>query len=209
MLLKIFVYNGDAHKLMDAADSLDPEVKVKDVMVSPVIIVEKDDSLKKVAELMSEHNLGSIVVVDEEGEPVGIITERDAVERVMTKDLIPSKVKAQEVMSYPLILVKPETKIIEAAEKMRKHKVRRLIVMDRSRMVGIVSSRDIVSIMPELIEIISERAKISMETRTEGGPESSSVAGYCEVCEAWSDNLSEADGKLICEDCKVELESEE
>jgi CBS domain-containing protein len=194
---------------MNAADSLEPEIEVKDIMISPVITVKQDDSLKKVAELMSEHNLGSVVVIDEEGKPVGIITERDAVKRVMAKDLIPSKVKAKEVMSSPLILVKPDTKISEAAEKMRRHEIRRLIVMDRGKMIGIVSSKDIVAIMPELIEIISERAKISMETGTAGGLGSSSVAGYCEICEAWSDNLNEADGKLICEDCKVELESEE
>jgi len=105
--------------------------------------------------------------------------------------------------------VKPDAKISEAAEKMRRHEIRRLVVMDCGKMIGIVSSKDIVAIMPELIEIISERAKNSMETGAEEGLGSSSVAGYCEICEAWSDTLSEADGKLICEDCKVELESEE
>jgi hypothetical protein len=64
--------------------------------------------------------------------------------------------------------------------------------------------------MPELVETIQERALIEGENRAqESTEESAPLAGYCDRCGGWSDNLKEVNGEYVCEDCKVELEEEE
>jgi CBS domain-containing protein len=178
-------------------------VHVKDIMSSPPITVNDRDTVEIVAKLMTKNNIGSIVVSDEEGNPIGMITERDIVTRVVAKNAFPSKVKAGDIMSRPLIGVEPETDINEAAKKMSKLKVRRLVVMEKGKLVGIVSSKDIVSITPALMEIIAEKARIT-------GPaiEKPAMLGYCDVCGQWSEALREVDGKYLCEDCRADLEPE-
>jgi signal-transduction protein with cAMP-binding, CBS, and nucleotidyltransferase domain len=77
-------------------------IPVKDVVKSPVVAVFEESSVEHVARLMTKGGIGSIVVTDREGNPIGMITERDLVIRVTAQNLLPSKVKAMEVMSTPL-----------------------------------------------------------------------------------------------------------
>ena len=74
---------------------------VKDVMSSPVITVYENEPVDKVAQLMDKYKLGCIIVTSRDGKPLGIITERDLVVRVLAKNLLPSKLKAKDVMSSP------------------------------------------------------------------------------------------------------------
>ena len=140
---------------------VDTTIPARDVMSTPVTTVLEGDTVEHVAKLMAEHDIGSIVVTDPQGNPIGLITERDMALRVTAKNLLPSKVKARDVMSSPLRTIDPNTDIKEAAGIMRKFGIRRLVVMDKSRMTGIISSRDIVAITPALIEIIVEKARIT------------------------------------------------
>lgn len=183
---------------------------VKDVMSSPVVTVEESESANKIAGLMDKNDLGCIVVTGKGGKPLGIITERDLVTRVLSKNAKPDSVKAKEVMTSPLITIEPEETISEAARRMSRLNVRRLGVVYKGNLIGVVSSKDVLGVMPELIEIIQERARIeagSSIQETEG--ESTPPAGYCDHCGIWSDNLQEANGEYVCEDCSAELESEE
>ncbi|MEM3609223.1 MAG: CBS domain-containing protein, partial [Candidatus Bathyarchaeia archaeon] len=100
--------------------------------------------------------------------------------------------------------------IHEAARRMSRLNIRRLGVVYKGQLVGLLSSKDILAVVPELIETIQERALIEGENRAqEASEESSPLAGYCDRCGGWSDNLSEVDGEFLCEDCKAELEEEE
>ncbi len=181
-------------------------VPVKDVMSSPVKTVFEDDSVEHVAKLLAERDIGSIVVIDRKGKPVGIITERDIVIRVASKNFLPSKVKAKAAMTSPPKTIDVSVDIQEAAKLMQQYDIRRLVVMDKGEMVGIISSRDIIAITPALIEIIMEKASI-----TQGLPpvKDISSAGYCDRCRQWSDTLVSKDGRFICEDCRIELEAEQ
>ena len=77
----------------------------------------------------------------------------------------------------------------------------------RGELVGVVSSKDILAVTPELIEIIQEKARIESESSSEREfSESAPLAGYCDRCGAWSDDLKEAEGQFLCEDCRAELE---
>jgi CBS domain-containing protein len=187
---------------------------VRDVMSSPVITVDEEATANHVARLMDKHELGCIIVTNKEGKPIGIITERDLVTRVLAKNLKPDAIKAKEVMTSPLITIEPGETISEAARKMSRLNIRRLGVVYKGELVGLISSKDILGVMPELIETIQEKALIEGEnvaqtTSEEKTEEETSLSGYCDRCGVWSDNLREVEGEFLCEDCRAELETEE
>lgn len=182
---------------------------VRDVMSSPVIAINEDAPANKAAELMNKHGLGCIMVTGQEGKPLGIITERDLVRRVLAKNIKPDSLRAKEVMTSPLITVEPSERISEAARRMSRLNIRRLGVMYKGQLVGVVSSKDIIGVMPELMEIVQEQALMERENMVqEAEEEPTPLAGYCDRCESWSDNLKEVNGDFICEDCAVEMEGE-
>lgn len=179
---------------------------VKDVMSSPVVMLDEDSSSNKVATRMDENDLGCIIITNKAGKPVGIITERDLVIRVLAKNLMPDTIKAKEIMTSPLVTIQPEATISEAARRMSRLDIRRLGVVYKSNLVGIISSRDILGVMPELIEIIQERTRLedaaqAEETEDEDKP----LSGYCDHCGVFSENLKDVNGENLCEDCRIEL----
>lgn len=179
---------------------------VKDVMSSPAITVPEDAAVDKTAQLMDESRIGSIIVTNKDGKALGIITESDLVRRVLAKNLTPSKLTAKEVMSTPLITVEPDETLTETARRMSKLDVRRLGVIYRGDLVGIISSKDILAVTPELLENMKEKARIERETEVEEGiSESAPLTGYCERCGIWSDDLHEMEGTYLCEECRMEL----
>lgn len=180
---------------------------VKDVMSSPVITINEDATANRAAKLMDKHGLGCIVVTSREAKPLGIITETDLVSRVLAKNVKPDSLKAKEVMTSPLITIEPGEKISEAARRMSRLNIRRLGVVYKEQLVGILSSKDVLAVMPELIEIIQERARMEGENMVEEAEkESTPLAGYCDGCGIWSDSLKETNGDFLCEDCRAELE---
>lgn len=181
---------------------------VKDVMTSPVITIDEDESVNKAALLMEQHNVGCIIVTGKQGKPLGIITERDLVTRVLAKNAQPSKLAAKEVMTSPLITVDPDEKLSEAARRMSRLNIRRFGVMYKGNLVGVVSSKDILAVTPELIESIQEQARIQGEIESQEAPEYPPLAGSCDQCGRWSDALREVEGNFLCEECEVELKSE-
>jgi CBS domain-containing protein len=116
--------------------------KVKDIMTKNVVSISVDKSVFEAAELMCSSQLGCLVVVDGEV-PVGIVTERDIVRRVVAKKL-PLETKVSEVMSKSLITVDPDASLKEAARLMSSNKIRRLPVSKDNKLVGIVVAADFV-----------------------------------------------------------------
>ncbi len=186
-----------------------PRMLVKDVMTSPVITISEAGNVQKAAQLMNRNDVGCVIVTSKEGKPVGIITERDLITRVLTKNTLPSSVSVKKVMTSPLLTIDPDETLTEAARKMSRLNVRRLGVIYRGNLVGLVSSKDILAVTPELLEIIQERAKIDKEpVPEEEAPEPRPFAGYCDHCGRWSDALKEIEGQLLCEECQTELQGE-
>jgi CBS domain-containing protein len=183
-----------------------PEVEVKDVMSSPVITVKEDDNVTKVANIMTRRGIGSVVVVDKKRKPLGMITEKDVVRKVASKGLHPNKIKATKIMSKPLRTVDPTLDIKEAARRMNQAKVKRFAVLQAGKLVGIVTATDIVDVTPALIDVMEEKSKIRplVEPR-----ETSALAGYCDECGAWSDDLKSRDGSFRCSDCSSDLKKQE
>ncbi|MGQ9566330.1 MAG: CBS domain-containing protein [Candidatus Bathyarchaeales archaeon] len=185
-----------------------PRMLVKDAMTSPVLTVDENTTVDKVAQLMDKHGFGCIIVTGKDGKAIGVITEKDMVSRVLAKNVLPSKLKAKKVMSTPLITVNPDLTLSEAARTMSRLNIRRLGVMYKGNLVGIISSRDILNVTPELIETIQEKARLENEKATEEEAEAIPLAGYCDRCGVWSDTLKEVEGQFICEDCRAEIKGE-
>jgi signal-transduction protein with cAMP-binding, CBS, and nucleotidyltransferase domain len=116
--------------------------------------------------------------------------------------------KAKEVMTSPLMTIEPDVTINEAARRMSRLNIRRLGVIYKGQIIGLISSKDILSVMPELIETIQEKALIEGENRAQEATEEETtpLAGYCDNCESWSDDLKEVNGDFLCEECRAELE---
>jgi len=180
---------------------------VKDVMSSPPITVNEGETVERVAQLMDKYNVGCVIVTSKKGKPLGIITERDLIIRVLARNALPSKLKVEEVMTSPLITIDPDETLNEAARRMSRLNIRRLGVMYKGELVGIISSKDILAVTPELMEIIKEKANIESGVAFETS-ESAPLAGYCDRCGAWSDSLREVEGQFLCEDCRAELKRE-
>jgi len=178
------------------------EIKVKDIASSPVITVSYNSKVADVARVMKNYKIGSVIVVDEKNEPIGIVTKSDIIERVLAEDKDPQTTKVTEIMSSPLISVNSETSVQDAAKLMRKKKISRLCVFYKGKLVGIISLRDIIRVAPELIDIITERTKIT--SRGIISPRRESIIGYCDGCGRWSDDLIEIDGKYYCRDCRID-----
>jgi len=156
---------------------------------------------------MDKNDLGCVIVTDKAGKPIGIITERDLVIRVLAKNLKPDTAKTKEIMTTPLVTIEPDATITEAARRMNRLDIRRLGVIYKGNLVGIISSKDILGVMPELIEIIQEKSRIEDANRSEE-TEETPVSGYCDRCNIYSDSLKERNGQNICDECRIELEQE-
>ena len=185
---------------------LSAKMLVKDIMSSPVVTLDEDATSNKVATLMDKNDLGCVIILNKAGKPVGIITERDLVSRVLAKNLLPNSTRAKEIMTAPLVTIQPDATISEAARKMSRLDIRRLGVIYKGNLVGVISSRDVLSVMPELIEIIQETTRLedavhAEETEDEETP----FSGYCDRCGGFSENLKGTDGQNLCEDCRIEL----
>jgi CBS domain-containing protein len=127
-------------------------LRVSDIMVKDVVTAKKDDKIRDVAIRMYEKKIGSVVIVDDEGKPIGIVTERDLV-YVVARALTPDT-PAWMVMTENPVVINENALVTEAMEKMRELNIRHLPVVDASgRLVGMVSFRDIIDFTAVLLSL--------------------------------------------------------
>ena len=99
---------------------------------------------------MVDKNVSSLVVLDDDGKAVGILTERDLVRRVCTKDIPSSSVTIQNTISSPIKTIAPDTPIDDVADIMIRNRIRHIVVADENREpIGIVRATDIVAFVRE------------------------------------------------------------
>jgi CBS domain-containing protein len=118
-------------------------VRVTEIMVKDPITVDPDTSVKDVARLMLDRMISSVILVKGK-KPVGIITERDLVRRVLAVNGNPDSLKAIEISSRPVIAISELDEVEAAVELMKGHRVRRLVVVDlKDNIVGILTTDDL------------------------------------------------------------------
>ncbi len=117
---------------------------VKDVMRKNVISIDSSMTVKDAAIMMADANVGCVVITRGNA-PIGILTERDFVKRIVSEERDLSTPLA-DVMSFPLITVDSEDTVWEAAEIMKRNKIHKAPVEDQGKLVGIITATDIVKL---------------------------------------------------------------
>jgi CBS domain-containing protein len=135
--------------------SLNPTVRVKSAMTRKMITLDKGLSVKSAIKLMVKKNIGSIVVTaDSSSDPVGILTERDILKSIAYKRIRPEITKIEEVMSSPILSAEADTTLGDAAQLMIKKNIRRLLVKEGNKYVGIITQRDLQKLMADTIRAL-------------------------------------------------------
>jgi CBS domain-containing protein len=117
-------------------------MQLREIMTAGVVTAEEEDEVRKVAMLMRDRSVGSVVICHPEGAPIAMITDRDVAVRVAAGDLGTGEPAGRHA-SRPLITGEPDMDLEEAAALMVQHRVRRLPVVDAGRLAGIVTLDDI------------------------------------------------------------------
>lgn len=138
--------------------------KVLDVMTNKPIVAAKDISLKDAAAIMAEKNVNSLLIIDSE-KAIGIITDEDLVRKVISKGLDAKKTKVEDVMATDLVTISPGKDVYDALILMRNHDIRQLPVIEKNKLVGFLTSKDILKIQPELFDLFIEKYELREEQR--------------------------------------------
>ena len=112
------------------------------VNIEPLTI-DANESVLKAAQMMRDKRAGNILVLVE-GQPRGIVTERDILNRIAADDLLASSITVHKVMTSPMISVEADTALSEAVRLMAKHRIRTLFVTDKGKALGLLNMRSIV-----------------------------------------------------------------
>lgn len=137
-------------------------ILVRDIMSVDVKTVKAHSSVEEVVRKMNRFDLGSIMVVQGK-KPIGIITKGDILTKIVQAGLNPSRVKAEQIMSIPLITIEKDAAVEEAAKIMTKKKVKSLPVVQEEQLIGIVTAADIVSSEPQLVSLLQYLSSIPPE----------------------------------------------
>ena len=135
---------------------------ISELMVKEVITIEPEADLQKAAELMAKKNIGRLVVV-KGGAPVGVVTERDFLTKVVAKKKEPSSTTIAEIMSRPLITIEPSKLGRQAAKLMVDHNIRTLVVVEKESLVGILTIRDLTRAIVNTMASLTESGVLKRE----------------------------------------------
>jgi signal-transduction protein with cAMP-binding, CBS, and nucleotidyltransferase domain len=115
----------------------------RDIMSSKVVTIESSVSATEIAKIMDKNKVSSIIITKDQL-PIGIVTERDLVSKIVAQNKKPSEVKTIDITTSPLVVVSPLTPTDEVVEKMVDKKIRRVVVMDSDQPLGIITMTDFV-----------------------------------------------------------------
>ena len=126
--------------------------QVRDIMEKNVITININETANNAANQMKENDISFLVII-ENGKPIGVVSERDFVQKLCINNQNSSDVKISDIMSYKFRWVKPTTKIEDAIQKMLNNNIRRLLVLDDEKLVGVITQTDLASYLREKLMI--------------------------------------------------------
>jgi len=172
------------------------KMAVGQVVKRKAVIVTPKTSVHRVARILSKNKVGSAVVVKKD-EIVGIITDRDILDKVVAKGRDPKTVKVQEVMTENPITIEDDYEVQDAIDKMMDKGIRRLLVTRLGKPIGFVTAADLLAALNACSSEEEEEALQETE-----------VYGICELCGHYGPLYKvyiEGEEKWICEGCKDSL----
>lgn len=122
-------------------------ITVKDWMSKPVISVKTGTTVQEAAIIMAKHNVGSVIVSDDGKTYKGIVTERDLLKKILGAKQDPAALNVEDIMSKKVVTVEVTTSLLEISKIMTKNIMRRVLVTEKDKFIGIVTSRDLLQLM--------------------------------------------------------------
>jgi CBS domain-containing protein len=148
-------------------------MKIEEIMVKNVITLQRDLSALDAVKIMNQNRIGCLVVVDN-GQIAGILTERDLLERVLEECKDPKETRVSEIMTKDVMVGKPDLELVEAARLLFGKKVKKLPIVEGNLLVGLVTLTDIARVansdreMMKLIEIRTQVLEAFMKDYFKG-----------------------------------------
>lgn len=130
-------------------------IKAEDVMTKEVVVLNINLTVKKAAEIMSKTGASSVIITEND-KIKGILTERDILKRIVAEGRNSRKTKVKDIMSKPLVTIRPKMDLEKAARLMFERKIKILPVMDENRLVGLISLQDICRIQPQILRLLKQ-----------------------------------------------------
>ena len=174
-------------------------VKVMDAMTREPVTISPSATISDAAKKMIENGVGGILVLENQ-EPKGILTEKDIVKNIVAPRLDPGEIKVRDVMAKILVTISPDKDIYDALLLMGEKDLRRLPVVHENKVVGLLTFKDVIRIQPQLFDVIAEKFRIKEEPTKPLNNSRKSLEGYCEKCNSYESLYNRA-GSYLCEDC--------
>jgi CBS domain-containing protein len=133
---------------------------VRHVIRKKLETIGPSSTAQEAAKRMRSKKMSSLVVIERGDAPVGIVTERDLVRQVCSKDISSDSVLIEEIMSSPIITIDVNASIEQAADKMIQNKVRHLLIVEDGRIYGIITPSDFTIYLTENLNMDEVNARI-------------------------------------------------
>jgi CBS domain-containing protein len=133
---------------------------VRHVIRKKLETIGPSSTAQEAAKRMRSKKISSLVVIERGDAPVGIVTERDLVRHVCSKDISSDSVLIQEIMSSPIVTIDVNASIEQAADKMIQNKVRHLLIVEDGRIYGIITPSDFTIYLTENLNMDEVNARI-------------------------------------------------
>lgn len=173
-------------------------IRIVDAMTKSPVFVGPEESVLKCVKMMIKEEVGSLLILDE-GKLLGIITEKDLLTKVLAKNLDIKKTPVSKVMSKKPIYADPDLDLYDAMLLMNSEEIRRLPVVDKGVVVGMLTYKDMLTIQPSLYELRTSEFSIRESERK--SMLNGVVEGECHSCRSCGP-LEKVRNKWLCDSCK-------
>lgn len=134
------------------------DAKIREIMTKDVVTIDVNSDVQSLVKKMLRYDVGNIIITDKK-KPVGIVTEHDIFKKIVSKNRKPSAISIRELMTTPLVTVPPSEKVTYTVQKMIMRSIRRVPVVEKAKLVGIVTDTDIITKSPEMGSIFADIKK--------------------------------------------------
>jgi CBS domain-containing protein len=138
--------------ILKTLDKQITETHVSEIMIRDVITVKETDTVKKVVDLMANYSISGLMITNEKGFPVGIVSEGDIIKKVFNKNRYPGSVKVSEIMTKHLVTITPSYNLMDTVLLMRKQGISKLPIVENNKLVGYVTKSDLLERLNQIYD---------------------------------------------------------